>query len=40
MNSKFFSSNLAESDPEIANAIEMEFKRQQNSIELKHRKYS
>jgi glycine hydroxymethyltransferase len=34
MNSKFFSSNLAESDPEIANAIEMEFKRQQNSIEL------
>ena len=34
MNSNFFSSNLAQVDPEIATAIDMELKRQQNSIEL------
>jgi len=34
MNRNFFSNTLSQSDPEILNAIELELKRQQNSIEL------
>ncbi len=34
MNKDFFSRSLIDSDPEIANAIDLELKRQQNSIEL------
>lgn len=34
MNKNFFSKSLLESDPEVANAIELELKRQQYSIEL------
>lgn len=34
MNRNFFSNPLAQADPDIANAIDLELKRQQNSIEL------
>lgn len=34
MNKRFFSSSLSESDPEIAQAIDRELKRQQNCLEL------